>query len=151
MLPARTALAGGDVPAFSALFDTAGADHPQRRFHARLALIDAGFSVTAQASEGLATRVSPWPSLTMLEATRGEPTMLNYAGVALYELWSLDAAQALFARRAGSTRRCTRSAISRRSPAAGAPGAGPDRCTPRCRASAAAPPAWPIAPSPPPD
>ena len=32
----------------------------------------------------------------MLEATPAEPILLNYAGVALYELWSLDAARALF-------------------------------------------------------
>ena len=97
---ARTALTSGDVPAFSALFDTADElTDPQRRFHARLALIDAGFSVTAQASEGLATRVYvaiAEATLTMLETTPSEPTILNLAGVALYELWSLDAAQALF-------------------------------------------------------
>ncbi|HEX3690080.1 MAG TPA: glycosyltransferase [Solirubrobacteraceae bacterium] len=97
---ARTALSQGDVPAFSALF--AAADEltdPQRRFHAKLALIDAGMSHTAQASEGLATRVYvavAGATLDMLEDTPSEPTILNLAGVALYELWSLDAAQALF-------------------------------------------------------
>ncbi|HEY2321048.1 MAG TPA: glycosyltransferase family 2 protein, partial [Solirubrobacteraceae bacterium] len=97
---ARTVLAGGDVPAFSALF--AKADEltdPHRRFHARLALIDAGLSVTAQASEGLAARIYvavAEATLSMLEATPSEPTILNLAGVALYELWSLDAAQTLF-------------------------------------------------------
>lgn len=97
---ARTALGQGDVPAFSGLF--AAADEltdPQRRFHAKLALIDAGMSVTAQASEGLATRVYvavASAALDILEDTPSEPTILNLAGVALYELWSLDAAQALF-------------------------------------------------------
>src|SRR6201992_401844 len=97
---ARTVLANSDVPAFSALF--ASADQltdPQRRFHARLALIDAGFTVTAQATEGLATRVYvaiAEAALQMLETEPAEPTILNLAGVALYELWSLDAAQALF-------------------------------------------------------
>ena len=55
---ARTALGSGDVAAFSALF--AAADEltdPQRRFHGKLALIDAGMRATAQASEGLATRM----------------------------------------------------------------------------------------------
>ena len=35
-------------------------------------------------------------ALDMLEDAPSEPTILNLAGVALYELWSLDAAQALF-------------------------------------------------------
>jgi tetratricopeptide (TPR) repeat protein len=97
---ARTALAGGDVPAFSALFDAADRlTDPHRRFHTRLALIDAGLGVTAQASEGLATRIYvavAEATLSMLEASPSEPTILNLAGVALYELWSLDAAQSLF-------------------------------------------------------
>jgi len=97
---ARTVLANGDVAAFSALFDTAGElTDPHRRFHARLALIDAGFTVTGQASEATATRVYVAianAALTMLEQTPSEPTLLNLTGVALYELWSLDAAQALF-------------------------------------------------------
>jgi tetratricopeptide (TPR) repeat protein len=97
---ARTALGAGDVAGFSALFATAGelAD-PHRRFHAQLALIDAGMGATAHASEGLATRVYvavAQGALDMLENTPSEPTILNLAGVALYELWSLDAAQALF-------------------------------------------------------
>jgi tetratricopeptide (TPR) repeat protein len=97
---ARTVLANGDVPAFSALFFSANEiTDPQRCFHARLALIDAGLTVTAQATEGLATRVYvaiAEAALEMLEAEPAEPTILNLAGVALYELWSLDAAQALF-------------------------------------------------------
>jgi tetratricopeptide (TPR) repeat protein len=97
---ARTALASGDVAAFSALFATAGElTDPHRRFHAQLALIDAGMGVTAQASEGLATRVYvaiAGAALDMLEDAPSEPTILNLAGVALYELWSLDSAQALF-------------------------------------------------------
>ncbi len=97
---ARTALGQGDVTAFSALFATADElTDPRRRFHAKLALIDAGMGVTAQASEGVATRVYvavAGAALDMLEGTPSEPTILNLAGVALYELWNLDAAQALF-------------------------------------------------------
>ena len=97
---ARTALGSGDVPAFSALFaDANELTDPQRRFHAKLTLIDAGMSATAQASEGLATRVYvaiATAALDVLEESPSEPTILNLAGVALYELWSLDAAQALF-------------------------------------------------------
>ncbi len=55
---ARTALGTGDVAAFSALFATADElTDPQRRFHAKLTLIDAGMGATSQASEGLATRM----------------------------------------------------------------------------------------------
>lgn len=97
---ARTVLGNGDVAAFSALFFAAEElSDPHRRFHAKLALIDAGMGVTAQATEGLATRVYvavAGAALDMLEDTPAEPTILNLAGVALYELWSLDAAQALF-------------------------------------------------------
>ncbi|HEY1569385.1 MAG TPA: glycosyltransferase [Solirubrobacteraceae bacterium] len=97
---ARTALGRGDVAAFSALFATAGElTDPHRRFHAQLTLIDAGMSATAQASESLATRVYvaiATAALDMLEQAPTEPTILNLAGVALYELWSLDAAQTLF-------------------------------------------------------
>ncbi|HXD67427.1 MAG TPA: glycosyltransferase family 2 protein [Solirubrobacteraceae bacterium] len=97
---ARTALGRGDVSAFSALFIAANElTDPQRRFHGKLTLIDAGMSATAQASEGLATRVYlaiATAALDMLEDSPSEPTILNLAGVALYELWSLDAAQALF-------------------------------------------------------
>jgi tetratricopeptide (TPR) repeat protein len=97
---ARAALGTGDVAAFSALFATAGElTDPHRAFHAKLALIDAGMGVTAQASTGLATRVYvavASAALDILEDTPSEPTILNLAGVALYELWSLDAAQALF-------------------------------------------------------
>ena len=97
---ARTALSSGDVAAFSALFGAAGElTDPHRRFHAKLTLIDAGMGATAQASESLATRVYvalAAAALDMLEETPSEPTILNLAGVALYELWSLDAAQTLF-------------------------------------------------------
>ena len=100
VVQARTALGTGDVAAFSALFATADElTDPQRRFHAKLALIDAGMGATTQASEGVATRVYvavAGAALDMLEDAPSEPTILNLAGVALYELWSLDAAQALF-------------------------------------------------------
>src|ERR1700743_915163 len=72
---------------------------PHRRFHAELTLIDAGMGATAQASESLATRVYvaiATAALDILDETPSEPIILNLAGVALYELWSLDAAQALF-------------------------------------------------------
>ena len=98
---ARGAAAAGDVMAFAKLF--AGADEhtdPQRRHQARLAIIDAGLTATARVSAAVATRVFAAvadATLTMLEQEPAEPFLLNLAGVACYELWALDAAQALFA------------------------------------------------------
>ncbi|MGA9857110.1 MAG: glycosyltransferase [Solirubrobacteraceae bacterium] len=97
---ARGALIRGDVDAYARLF-SATEEHtdPQRRHQARLAVIDAGLSSTAQATTGVATRVFLTvadATLTMLEAEPSEPFLLNLAGVAIYELWGLDAAQALF-------------------------------------------------------
>ena len=97
---ARSAVAGGDIDTFTSLF--AGADEhtdPQRRHQARLAIIDAGLTATAQVSAAVATRVFLGvanATLTMLETDPAEPFLLNLAGVACYELWALDAAQALF-------------------------------------------------------
>ena len=98
---ARSAVAVGDIDTFAKLF--AGADEHtdlQRRHQARLAIIDAGLSATAQVSAAVATRVFTVvadATLTMLEAEPAEPFLLNLAGVACYELWALDAAQSLFA------------------------------------------------------
>jgi len=55
--------------------------------------------VTASASQSLAARLYVAvadAALDILEDNPSEPTILNLAGVTLYELWSLDAAQALF-------------------------------------------------------
>jgi tetratricopeptide (TPR) repeat protein len=97
---ARALLTRGDVSGYSALFATADElPEPQRRFHARLALIEVALGATASASEGVATRLFVSvadAALTMLERAPSEPIVLNLAGVACYELWSLDAAQALF-------------------------------------------------------
>ncbi|HEX4009240.1 MAG TPA: glycosyltransferase [Solirubrobacteraceae bacterium] len=97
---ARAMLPRGDVDGFAGLFGQADTlAEPQRQFHARLALIDAGVRATREVSEAQATRIFVAiadATLTMLEREPAEPLMLNLAGVACYELWSLDAAQALF-------------------------------------------------------
>jgi tetratricopeptide (TPR) repeat protein len=99
-IQARTALARGDVAAYGRLFDDAGAiSDPQARFGAHLSLLTAGLQATATAGEGPAVRVFVAvadAALSLLEQDPAEPVMLNLAGVACYELWSLDAAQALF-------------------------------------------------------
>jgi tetratricopeptide (TPR) repeat protein len=100
VIQARTALARGDVAAYSALFaDANSLTDPHIRFGAHLGLLQAGLQATATATEGAALRVFVAiadASLTLLESNPAEPILLNLAGVACYELWSLDAAQALF-------------------------------------------------------
>ncbi len=99
-LKAGTALTRGDVAAYSALFADAGAlTDPQARFAAHWGLLQAGLQATGSASEGLAVRMFVAiadAALGLLEREPAEPVILNLAGVACYELWSLDAAQALF-------------------------------------------------------
>ncbi|HZE03574.1 MAG TPA: glycosyltransferase, partial [Solirubrobacteraceae bacterium] len=99
-LQARTTLASDDVAGYAALFGPAAeiAD-PHRRLEAQLALLEVGLSGSARASEGTATRLFVAvadAALAMLEGEPSEPFVLNLAGVACYELWSLDAAEALF-------------------------------------------------------
>jgi tetratricopeptide (TPR) repeat protein len=97
---ARPLLARGDVDGFAGLFELARSrPERQRQMQAQLALIDAGIQATASVSETAATRIFvalAGSMLTMLESEPAEPLILNLAGVACYELWSLDAAQSLF-------------------------------------------------------
>ncbi|HWE09062.1 MAG TPA: glycosyltransferase [Solirubrobacteraceae bacterium] len=99
-LQARNALTRGDVPAFNALLaDAEALADRHRRFATQLGLLQAALGVTAEASEGLALRIFiavAEAALNLLESEPAEPVLLNLGGVALYELWSLDAAQALF-------------------------------------------------------
>ncbi|MGH2859623.1 MAG: hypothetical protein ACRDMJ_19285, partial [Solirubrobacteraceae bacterium] len=92
-------LARGDVDGFTALFAKTERPDPQRSFEAQLALIDAGLAATRHAQTGVATRIFlalADAALTILEREPSEPVLLNLAGVACYELWSLDGAQDLF-------------------------------------------------------
>jgi len=97
---ADTTLRRGDIDGYAGLFQQADTlVDAHRRFEASLALIDAGIRATRQASEGLATRIFVAvgaAALSMLESEPSEPLVLNLAGVACYELWSLDAAHVLF-------------------------------------------------------
>lgn len=98
---ARTELARGEIDRYAALFSEAQAlEDPQRRYQARLALLEAALLATGQASETGAKKIfaaAADAALTVLEEAASEPIVLNLAGIALYELWSLDAAHALFA------------------------------------------------------
>jgi tetratricopeptide (TPR) repeat protein len=96
---ARTALAARDVQAFSALFARADAiEDIHRRHQARLVLLEAGMhdapaeaAVLSAAMAVVARRSVEW-----LEAEPREPSILNLAGVAFYELGELGAAEHLF-------------------------------------------------------
>jgi tetratricopeptide (TPR) repeat protein len=71
-----------------------------RRYEATMALIEQGFAAAESARGPQLPAI--FAALTAgcvqaLEREPREPKLLNYAGVALYELWSLEAAAALFA------------------------------------------------------
>ncbi|HET9074869.1 MAG TPA: glycosyltransferase [Solirubrobacteraceae bacterium] len=84
---------------FVATFAACAQFSPQRRYEATKLLIERGLTLSAQRSgsdlvellTGLAAA-----TLAALEQSPAEPVLLNYAGVLFYELWSLDAARALF-------------------------------------------------------
>jgi tetratricopeptide (TPR) repeat protein len=93
-------LAAGDTAGYEQLFVRADEhEDPNRRYQARILLLEAGLSAAGQASAERAARTF----LSIARAGAGalanspsEPLILNYVGVAFYELWSLDAAKALF-------------------------------------------------------
>jgi glycosyltransferase involved in cell wall biosynthesis len=94
-----TVLTGG-IAGYRELF--AGLDDiesPHRRYQAGVSLIERGFAASARTGAAhmpeLFTAIATG-ALAMLEREPREPKLLNYAGVAFYELWSLDAASAMF-------------------------------------------------------
>jgi tetratricopeptide (TPR) repeat protein len=98
---ARLQLAINQLDRYKGLFDRA-AEHEdgQARYHARVVLIEEGLSAASKtASRAQATQLFVAiadAALSALEDEPREPVLLNYAAVALYELWSLDAAYDLF-------------------------------------------------------
>ena len=100
-IQARTHLTANDLDGYKALFARAGEhDDPQARYHAHVRLVEEGLTAASQAaSTTQATQrfvAVAAGAIDALEAEPREPILLNYAGVALYELWSLDAAHAIF-------------------------------------------------------
>jgi tetratricopeptide (TPR) repeat protein len=97
---ARALLAGDEFDGYRKLFTRAGEhEDPQRRYQARLALLEEGLSAGDHGSAARLTRLLvavAEAAVDVLEEEPREPIILNHAGVALYELWSLDAAQAMF-------------------------------------------------------
>jgi tetratricopeptide (TPR) repeat protein len=96
---ARQLLAGDDLRGYRELFDqVASIDDPHRRYWAGISLVEAGLaaraSTTAARSPALLVTLAGG-ALELLERAPSEPRLLRLAGVALLELWSLDAAEAL--------------------------------------------------------
>src|SRR5918997_4758595 len=97
---AQASLLVRDLKGYRALFEaTAEIDDVHRRYHARKQLIEAGLAHTGRAGQGdlpqlfltIARSV-----VSLLDENPREPYFLNFLGVALYELGSLDAAESLF-------------------------------------------------------
>src|SRR3954463_6899517 len=97
---AQASLLARDYAGYRALFEEAAAiDDHHRRYHGRKLLLEQGLTAAgrgapkdiAQAYLTVARTIVP-----LLEEEPREPYFLNYLGVALYELGSLDAAESLF-------------------------------------------------------
>jgi Glycosyl transferase family 2 len=98
---ARELLAGDALGEYRRLFDHVGriAD-PHHRYWAGTGLVEEGLAAAVRAAAArlpallvtLADGV-----LELLEREPREPRLLNHAGVVLYELWSVEAARAMFA------------------------------------------------------
>src|SRR4051794_13765086 len=175
---AAAALVREDLPAYRAVFaDTAAREDYHARYGARRAILEAGLQgpdretpkATAQRFAAVAG-----VALDALEAESREPVFLNYAGVAMYELGSYRAAEALFraayrlsptlahvrqnldalvARRRSGRRPSLPAAVSPPPPSRAAAAPAPRRARPpspgRCGSSPAAPSAAPPPRSPP--
>jgi glycosyltransferase involved in cell wall biosynthesis len=97
---AQACLAAGDRKGYRELFaHVAEIEDQHRRYQARRALIEQGLGAAATTPgkdlPALFLTVAR-SAVELLEAEPREPVLLNYAGVAFYELGSLDAAEALF-------------------------------------------------------
>jgi glycosyltransferase involved in cell wall biosynthesis/predicted Zn-dependent protease len=97
---ASAALAREDLAAYRALFAEAGAlDAIDDRYRARRTILEVGLvGAEREAPRAIAQRFAAVAAvaLEVLEAEPREPVFLNYAGVAMYELGSWPAADALF-------------------------------------------------------
>jgi glycosyltransferase involved in cell wall biosynthesis/predicted Zn-dependent protease len=97
---ARACLVAGDLRGYRELFArTESIDDPHRRYQARRTLVEQGLAAAAKVAAKdvpalfLAVAAN---TVDLLEAEPREPVLLNYAGVTLYELGALDAAEKLF-------------------------------------------------------
>src|SRR3954469_15272586 len=98
---AQASLLARDFAGYRALFDeTAAIDDVHRRSHAHKQLIEQGLAAAgrggASADVARTYLAVARSAVALLAGEPREPYFLNYLGVALYELGSLDAAEALF-------------------------------------------------------
>ena len=98
---ARALLIAGDLDGYRALFTRAAEqEDPSARYHARVLLLEEGLTAAGQAQRGpgrpAVRRRRQGRARRARRASRASRCILNYTGVALYELWGLDGARALF-------------------------------------------------------
>jgi glycosyltransferase involved in cell wall biosynthesis len=97
---AQACLVAGDLKGYRELFaQAATVEDPHRRYQARRTLVEQGLAAAAniQGKDVPALFLAVATStVELLELEPREPVLLNYAGVALYELGALDAAEKLF-------------------------------------------------------
>src|SRR4051812_21710171 len=96
---ARALLADGDLPAFRALFAEAAKETDlHQRYGARRELLQAGLGLPRASSKTIAYSflAVATEGLAILDEDPAEPVVLNLVGVALYELFALSGAKALF-------------------------------------------------------
>jgi tetratricopeptide (TPR) repeat protein len=97
---AKLELEQGSIAAYGRLFERAALHQDvHRRYKARTMLLEAGFGACATVNSPRARQIYMQvvaATVKLLEENPLEPFILNAAGVAFYELWCLDAAEALF-------------------------------------------------------
>ncbi|HZV72930.1 MAG TPA: glycosyltransferase [Conexibacter sp.] len=90
-----------DLGGYGALFaEAASIADVHARYAARVKLVEAALRAGQAADRARVPAIylaAARATIVLLEEEPREPVLLNYAGVLLYELWSLDAAAALFA------------------------------------------------------
>jgi tetratricopeptide (TPR) repeat protein len=97
---AQQLLGAGDLVGYRELFEGLEAiEDVHRRYWAGMGLVEQGLAASAGTSPGrlpaLFATVAAG-AIGLLEREPCEPKLLNYAGIVMYELWSLDAAHAMF-------------------------------------------------------
>src|SRR5476649_1436658 len=90
---AAALLASDEIPAYLELFGEAQEiANEQRRYQARKHLIEQALAATRAVNERRAITIYlavVTAAVGVLEQTPAEPLLLNYAGIAFYELWGL--------------------------------------------------------------
>ena len=91
-------LAAGEVKAYRALFaEAAEIENPHRRYKAQAKLLEVGLGApVAETTVPALFLTIAGAAAEVLEQEPREPMLLNYLGVALFELGSFQAAEALF-------------------------------------------------------